>query len=85
MEPMTSADTAADRVTVPVRLDVDTHAAAFSRAMSHLDNIATAQLDTVGIEPGLRVLLRLRVPAQRLRLLRRHPSSRRACRRRESE
>jgi AhpD family alkylhydroperoxidase len=57
---MTSTDTAADRVTVPVRLDIDTHAAAFSRAMSHLDNVTTAQLDAVGIEPGLRDLLRLR-------------------------
>jgi AhpD family alkylhydroperoxidase len=57
---MTSTDTTADRVTVPVRLDVDAHAAAFSKAMSHLDNVATAQLDTAGIEPGLRDLLRLR-------------------------
>src|SRR6476659_4914729 len=68
VEPMTSTDTAndtatgteADRVTVPVRLDVDAHAAAFSKAMSHVDNVATAQLDKVGIDPGLRDLLRLR-------------------------
>ena len=47
-------------VAVPVRLDVDTHAAAFSKAMTHLDNVATRQLDDVGFDPGLRDLLRLR-------------------------
>ena len=57
---MTSTAIASDPVNVPVRLDVDTHAAAFSKAMSHLDNVATAQLDKVGIAPGLRDLLRLR-------------------------
>jgi len=56
----TATGTEADRVTVPVRLDVDAHAAAFSKAMSHLDNVATAQLDKVGVDPGLRDLLRLR-------------------------
>jgi len=56
----TATGTEADRVTVPVRLDVDAHTAAFSKAMSHLDNVATAQLDKVGIDPGLRDLLRLR-------------------------
>jgi hypothetical protein len=45
-------------VAVPVRLDVDTHAAAFSKAMTHLDNVATRQLDDVGFDPGLRDLLR---------------------------
>ena len=57
---MTSTDTATDRVTVSPRLDLDTHAAAFSKAMSHLDNVATAQLDRVGLDPGLRDLVRLR-------------------------
>lgn len=47
-------------VPVPVRLDVDTHAAAFSAAMTHLDNVATKQLDAVGFDAGLRDLLRLR-------------------------
>ena len=47
-------------VAVPVRLDVDRHAAAFSKAMTHLDNAATRQLDNVGFDPGLRDLLRLR-------------------------
>ncbi len=57
---MTSTAIASDHVSVPVRLDVDAHAAAFSKAMSHLDNVSTAQLDKVGVEPGLRDLLRLR-------------------------
>ena len=47
-------------VSIPVRLDVDTHAAGFSKAMSHLDNAATRELDAAGIDPGLRDLLRLR-------------------------
>jgi AhpD family alkylhydroperoxidase len=47
-------------VTVPVRLDVETHAAGFSKAMAHLDNAATRELDAAGIEPALRDLLRLR-------------------------
>jgi AhpD family alkylhydroperoxidase len=49
-----------DLVSVPVRLDVDTHAAAFSKAMSHLDTAATRELDGVGFDLGLRDLLRLR-------------------------
>ena len=57
---MTSTAIVSDHVSVPVRLDVDAHAAAFSKAMSHLDNVSTAQLDKVGIAPGLRDLLRLR-------------------------
>src|SRR5690242_17884836 len=47
-------------VSIPVRLDVDTHAAGYSKAMSHLDNAATRELDAAGIDPGLRDLLRLR-------------------------
>ena len=45
---------------IPVRLDFDAAAPAFSRAMSHLDNAATKELDRVGIEPGLRELVRIR-------------------------
>jgi AhpD family alkylhydroperoxidase len=45
---------------VPVRLDFDTHAAVFSRAMSHLDKAATRQLDAVGFDPQLRELVRIR-------------------------
>jgi AhpD family alkylhydroperoxidase len=52
--------TTTDLVPVPVRLDVDADAAAFSKAMTHLDNVATKQLDAVGFDAGLRDLLRLR-------------------------
>jgi AhpD family alkylhydroperoxidase len=45
---------------VPVRLDFDTHAAAFSRALSHLDNAATKELDEVDFDPRLRELVRVR-------------------------
>ena len=47
-------------VTVAVRLDFDTHAAAFSKAMSHLDNAATKELDRVGFDRRLRELVRIR-------------------------
>jgi AhpD family alkylhydroperoxidase len=45
---------------VPVRLDVDAKASAFSRALAHLDKATTKQLDQAGIEPRLRELVRLR-------------------------
>jgi AhpD family alkylhydroperoxidase len=45
---------------IPVRLDFDSAAPTFSRAMSHLDNAATRELDRVGIEPALRELVRVR-------------------------
>jgi len=44
-----------------VRLDFDTHAAVFSKALAHLDHAATKQLDSAGIDHRLRELLRLRV------------------------
>jgi AhpD family alkylhydroperoxidase len=46
---------------IPVRLDFDVHAQSFSRAMAHLDNAATKELDRVGIDHRLREVLRLRV------------------------
>jgi AhpD family alkylhydroperoxidase len=46
---------------VPVRLDFDAHAPSFSRAMAHLDNAATKELDRVDIDHRLREVLRLRV------------------------
>src|SRR5919202_4950082 len=46
---------------IPVRLDFDAHAATFSRALAHLDNAATKELDRAGIDHRLRELLRLRV------------------------
>jgi AhpD family alkylhydroperoxidase len=45
---------------IPVRLDFDTHAAAFSRAMSHLDRAAIKELDRVDFDPKLRELIRIR-------------------------
>jgi AhpD family alkylhydroperoxidase len=61
---MTTTNTAvantADATQIPVRLDFDSHAAAFSRAMSHLDQSATKELDRVGFEPRLRELVRIR-------------------------
>jgi AhpD family alkylhydroperoxidase len=46
-------------VQIPVRLDFDAHAG-FSRALSHLDNAATKELDRVDLDPKLRELVRLR-------------------------
>jgi AhpD family alkylhydroperoxidase len=45
---------------IPVRLDFDGHAAAFARAMGHLDGAATKELDRVGFDPRLRELVRIR-------------------------
>jgi AhpD family alkylhydroperoxidase len=45
---------------IPVRLDFESHAAAFYRAMSHLDNAATKELDRVDFDPRLRELVRVR-------------------------
>jgi AhpD family alkylhydroperoxidase len=42
------------------RLDFDAAAPAFSRAMAHLDQAATKELDNAGIEPRLRELIRIR-------------------------
>ena len=45
---------------IPVRLDFETHADDFTRAMTHLDHAATKQLDAVDFEANLRELVRLR-------------------------
>jgi AhpD family alkylhydroperoxidase len=45
---------------VPVRLDFESHAAGFYRALSHLDNAATKELDRVDFDPRLRELVRVR-------------------------
>jgi AhpD family alkylhydroperoxidase len=45
---------------IPVRLDFDTYAAGFSRAMGHLDRAATKELDRVEFDPKLRELVRIR-------------------------
>jgi AhpD family alkylhydroperoxidase len=46
--------------TIPARLDFDAHAAAFAKAMAHLDRTATKELDRVDFDPRLRELVRLR-------------------------
>ena len=45
---------------IAVRLDFDGHAPAFSRALAHLDNAATKQLDAVDFDARLRELVRIR-------------------------
>ena len=45
---------------IPVRLDFDSLAAGYSRAMGHLDHAATKELDKAEINPKLRELIRIR-------------------------
>jgi AhpD family alkylhydroperoxidase len=47
-------------VQIDVRLDFDAHAPAFSKAMAHLDNAATKELDRVDFDHRLRELVRIR-------------------------
>jgi AhpD family alkylhydroperoxidase len=47
-------------IEVPVRLDFDSHAPAFAKALAHLDNAATRQLDQVDFDHRLRELVRIR-------------------------
>ena len=49
-----------DTTQIPVRLDFDSFAAGYSRAMAHLDQAATKELDKAGIDPKLRELIRIR-------------------------
>jgi AhpD family alkylhydroperoxidase len=46
--------------TITARLDFDAVAPGFSRAMAALDRAATKELDSVGLDPGLRELVRIR-------------------------
>src|SRR6202451_3782890 len=58
---MTTSTAPADSaVQLPVRLDFEAHAAAFSRAMGNLERSATKELDRVDFDPKLRELVRLR-------------------------
>ncbi len=57
----TRVDTTAQApFTIPVRLDFDSHAAGFARALAHLDKAATKELDRVEFDPRLRELVRVR-------------------------
>lgn len=56
-----AADSATENTPgVAVRLDFDSHAAGFSRAVNHLDHAATKELDRVDFDPRLRELVRVR-------------------------
>src|SRR6266516_3108135 len=54
---MTTTDST---IQIDVRLDFDTRAAAFSRAMAHLDTAATKELDRVDFDHRLRELVSVR-------------------------
>ncbi|HEY3953242.1 MAG TPA: carboxymuconolactone decarboxylase family protein [Streptosporangiaceae bacterium] len=56
----TTQSTVQAPVQIPVRLDFDSLAPGFSRAMAHLDRAATKELDEAGIDNRLRDLMRLR-------------------------
>ena len=49
-----------EKAQIPVRLDFDDVAPGFSRAMAHLDQAATKELDRAEIDPRLRELARIR-------------------------
>jgi AhpD family alkylhydroperoxidase len=55
--PLTRASQTAQ---IPVRLDFDALASGFARAMAHLDQAATRELDKAEIDPRLRELIRIR-------------------------
>jgi len=57
---MTTTTNPTDTITPARRLDVDGVAPAFTRAVSALDDAASAEADRAGIEPGLRDLMKLR-------------------------
>ena len=74
----------ATTVQVPVRLDFDAHAPVFAKALAHLDNAATKQLDQVDFDHRLRELVRdPGLAAQRMRVLHRHAHQGRPRRRRD--
>ena len=45
---------------IPVRLDFDSHAPTFSKALAHLDHAMTKELDRVELDARLRELVRIR-------------------------
>jgi AhpD family alkylhydroperoxidase len=54
---MTTTDTT---IQIPARLDFDSHAPGFARALAHLDRAATKELDNAGLDHRLRELARIR-------------------------
>ena len=57
---MTTTAETTDHTATAIRLDFDSHAAGFARAMGHLDHAATKELDRAGIDAKLRELIRVR-------------------------
>ncbi|MGP7995833.1 MAG: carboxymuconolactone decarboxylase family protein [Streptosporangiaceae bacterium] len=57
---MTTTTEITDHTATAIRLDFDSHAAGFARAMGHLDHAATKELDRAGIDAKLRELIRVR-------------------------
>jgi AhpD family alkylhydroperoxidase len=57
---MTETMSTQDTRPVPVRLDFESHAAGYARAMGHLDQAATRELDRAGVDARLRELIRIR-------------------------
>jgi AhpD family alkylhydroperoxidase len=55
-----SMTTTTTNTSVPVRLEFDSHAPGFARALAKLDQAATAELDRVEFDPQLRELVRVR-------------------------
>ncbi len=57
---MTETMSTQDTRPVPIRLDFESHAAGYTRAMGHLDQAATRELDRAGVDARLRELIRIR-------------------------
>ena len=57
---MTETMSTQDTRPVPIRLDFESHAAGYTRAMGHLDQAATKELDRAGVDARLRELIRIR-------------------------
>ncbi len=57
---MTETMSTQDTRPVPIRLDFESHAAGYTRAMGHLDQAATRELDRAGVDARLRELVRIR-------------------------
>ena len=57
---MTETMSTQDARPIPVRLDFESHAAGYARAMGHLDQAATRELDRAGVDARLRELIRIR-------------------------
>jgi AhpD family alkylhydroperoxidase len=55
-----NSTTSTETVGILARLDIDTTAPGFSRALTALDTATVRELERAGIDPGLRELIRLR-------------------------